>query len=114
MIDVTFVAEWAEYFLVTLLVELGVAVPLLGRSAPLARRVATVCFAQLVSHPAVWFILPALGLARMPYLVVAEGWAIVSELLLYRLVFGRLSFWSVLGVSALANGASLTVGNLLH
>ena len=109
----TYVAEWAQYFAVTTLVELAVAVPLLGFGEGRWRRVFTVALAQLVSHPAVWFILPELGMRRGTYLTVAETWAVVSELLLYRLVFERLSWARALGVSALANGASLAAGTLL-
>jgi len=109
----SYVAEWAKYFVVTLLVEVAVAAPLLARSEPRWRAVSAVAFAQLLSHPAVWFVLPALGLHRGAYLVVAESWAIVSELVFYRFVFERLSWTRALGVSALANGASLAVGTLL-
>lgn len=109
----SYVAEWARYFVVTTLVELTLAVPLLDRAERRTRRVAAVFFAQLSSHPTVWFVLPALGMRRGPYLVVAETWAIVSELLLYRLVFERLAWSRSLGVSAVANGASLAICTLL-
>lgn len=109
----SYVAEWAKYFVETALVELCLAVPLLGREETRVRRVAAVLFAQVSSHPAVWFVFPALGMRRVHYLVVAEAWAIVSELLLYRLVFERLSWARALGVSALANGASLAAGTFL-
>lgn len=105
----TEVAQWAEYFAVTTLVELVFAVPLLGRGERLVRRCAAVALAQLASHPTVWFILPSLGWPRGTYLFVAETWAIVSELLLYRLVFEKLSWSRALGVSAVANGASLAI-----
>lgn len=107
------VAEWARYFVETVLVELAIAVPLLGASERRTRRVAAVLFAQLASHPVVWFVLPALGLPRFSYLLLAESWAIVSELLLYRLIFERLSWSRALGVAAVANAASLAAGTLL-
>jgi hypothetical protein len=107
------VVEWAKYFAVTALVELAIALPLLGGGERRARRFLAVTFAQLVSHPSVWFIVLALGLPRLLDLIVAETWAILSELLLYRLVFERLSWWRALGVSAVANGGSLAVGTWL-
>lgn len=105
---------WSHAFAVTLLVELLVAVPLLDRSRPLLRRVGAVVAAQLVSHPSVWFVLPALGLRRSSFLLLAEGWAVVSELLLYRLIYVELPWSRALAVSALANGASFALGTLLH
>jgi hypothetical protein len=110
----SYTADWARYFLLTLVVELAVAVPLLGKGERLARRGAAVAFAQLVSHPAVWFVVPGLGLERTPFLLAAETWAIVSELCLYRLVFPRLSWSRVLAVSALSNGASVLVGTFVR
>lgn len=103
------VAVWAEYFALTLLVELFVAVPLLGKDQPRSRRVAAVAFAQLASHPSVWFVFPAFELPRAAYLFVAETWAVVSELVLYRVVFEQLSWSRALAVSAIANGASLAI-----
>ena len=103
------VAEWAEYFALTTLIELAVAVPLLGENERLWRRLALVTFAQLTSHPIVWFVLPALGWQRGTYLLVAETWAVVSELVLYRVAFERLAWSRALGVSAVANGASLAL-----
>jgi len=107
------VAIWARYFALTLVVELGIAVPVLGRRQALGRRAAAVSFAQLISHPVVWFILPELGLGRMSYLLVAEAWALVIELLFYRFAFADLSWSRALAVSALANGASLAAGTVL-
>jgi hypothetical protein len=110
---VSYVADWAGFFALTLAVELAVAVPLLTKEAGLPRRVAAVVFAQLSSHPAVWFVIPALGLPRLSYLASAETWAVVSELLLYRLIFPQLSWSRALAVSALANGASFAVGTFI-
>jgi hypothetical protein len=109
-----YVAEWARYFALTLTVELLVAVPLLGKSYPLARRAAAVLFAQLVSHPVVWFVIPAFGLGRTAFLLVAETWAVAIELALYRLVFPELAWTRAAAVSAIANGASVVVGTLVR
>jgi hypothetical protein len=110
----SYVADWAKWFALTLLVELAVAVPLLSKHESLARRCGAVTLAQLASHPAVWFIFPALGLRHASYLVLVETWAIVSELLIYGLVFPRLAWLRALGISALANGASFALGTLIR
>lgn len=110
----TFVTEWVHYFAITLCVELVVAVPLLGRSERLLRRVGAVALAQLATHPSVWFILPELQLGRLPYLVLAESTAVLIEFLFYALVFIELPWSRALAVSALANGASLAIGTLLR
>jgi hypothetical protein len=111
---VNYVAEWARFFAFTLGVEMLVAVPLLGRAQRPVRRCAAVLFAQLATHPLVWFALPELHLGRLPFLVVAESFAVVVELALYRLVFPELSWSRALAISALANGASTAVGTLLR
>ncbi|MEB2312686.1 MAG: hypothetical protein OZ921_07095 [Sorangiineae bacterium] len=106
-----FVAAWARAFLLTALIEGCVALPLLkSAERRFSRRAGLVFFAQLASHPAVWFIFPELGLSRAWYLVVAEGWALASEALFYRLAFPALTWKRTLGVSLLANGASYAVG----
>jgi hypothetical protein len=107
------VADWSRAFVLTWFVELMVAVPLLGAHEPRWRRLTVVSLAQLASHPAVWFIFPALHWRRFPYLLVSEVWAMAIELLLYRLVFTRLSWTRAFGISALANGASFALGSLL-
>jgi hypothetical protein len=110
----SYVALWSRVFALTLLVEVLVAFPLLQSEASRARRIGAICAAQLLTHPAVWFILPALGWTRFTYLTIAEAWAVAAELVLYRLVFAKLAWSRALGVSALANGASLAVGIFLQ
>lgn len=99
-------------FALTLVVELVVAVPLLadGPEQTLRRRIATVTVAQLATHPAVWFFWPLFAWSRPIYLLIAESFALVTELLVYRLVFPRLAWSRVLAASALANGASVVLG----
>jgi hypothetical protein len=108
------IEAWLRAFLVTAAVELLVAVPLLGRSRPAARRAAAVLLGQLATHPLVWFVWPSLGLGRTAFLVVAESWAFVIELATYRLVFPDLPTRRAAASSALANGASLAVGLLFR
>lgn len=106
------VEAWSRAFLLTWVVELLVAVPLLGQNERRVRRAAAVTLAQLASHPPVWFILPAWGWPRPVFLLVAESWAIAVELALYVLVFGQ-PWLRAFGIAALANGASLGAGLLL-
>lgn len=109
----SWVYAWAKAFALTVAVESGVAVPLLGHGQTLGRRALAALLAQLLTHPVVWFVLPELRLGFTLYLLLAETWAVVLELIFYRLVFGGLSWRYALGVSALANGASFAVGLLV-
>ena len=101
---------WLFAFALTWLSELLVAVPLLAPGAKLPRRIAAVSLAQLATHPSVWFIWPLFGWPRPLYLVIAEGFALCLEALVYRLVCERLAWSRAVAASALANGASVLVG----
>jgi len=103
------VSAWARAFAVTTLVELVAAVPQLGKSSWL-RRSALVMFAQMISHPAVWFIFPELHLRRFWFLVCAETWACAIEALFYKVSFPELRWSRAFGVSLFANAASVLVG----
>ena len=106
--------HWLFAFALTLVTELALAVPLLEPGGSLARRIASVCVAQLATHPAVWFIWPLFAWPRPVYLLVAESFALVTETLIYRLIFPKLAWSRALAASALANGASLIVGAWLQ
>jgi hypothetical protein len=111
----TYVALWARAFAVTLAVETPLAMGLLrdvDRSR--LRRLGAVLAGNLATHPAVWFILPALGLPAVAMMAVMETWAVVVEMAVYRLVFPSLSWPRALGISAVANGASFAVGLILQ
>lgn len=109
----TYVALWARAFVFTVLVELAVAPPLLKRSrTSFRRRAAAVVVANLASHPAVWFVFPAFGLAHLPTIVLSEAWAVGLEFLIYLLVLPGLRRSDALAASAIANAASF-VGWLL-
>ena len=104
---------WARAFVITLCIESLVAIPLLRREGTLARVALAVAFAQVLTHPAVWFIFTLFEWPRPLYLLVAESWALFGELCFYRFAFERLSLTRAFGVSALANGASYLAGLLL-
>jgi hypothetical protein len=111
---VSYVRLWATAFVVTWLSELAVATPFLPRSEPRLRRLGAVTAANVLSHPAVWFVFPEVLRPYWVMLVAAELWAFCSEALLYRLVFPSLSWRRAFGVSALANGVSLGLGLVLR
>jgi len=104
------IRAWLIAFAVTVVSESMIAVPLLAAGGSRARRVAAVCLAQLATHPSVWFIWPLLGLSRPLFLLLAEGFALVTEALIYRFSFERLSWPRCFAASALANGVSVFVG----
>ncbi|HET7545122.1 MAG TPA: hypothetical protein VFK05_34895 [Polyangiaceae bacterium] len=105
---------WLIAFCMTVASELAIAVPLLGAGGTRARRVAAVGFAQLATHPSVWFIWPLLGLPRPFFLLFAEAFALIVEALIYRLCFERLRWSRCFAASALANAGSVLVGLWLH
>lgn len=113
--DLSYQALWFRYFLLAIACELVVALPLLRMADPSRiRRFGAVLLANLASHPVVWFVLPTLLAPRGVYVVVAESWAIASEVLVYALVFPALPLARALAVSALANGASFVAGLVLN
>ncbi|MBK7584231.1 MAG: hypothetical protein IPI67_29020 [Myxococcales bacterium] len=110
----TYVGLWVRAFAVTLGSELLIAPRLLPSRESRRRRLGAVVAANVLSHPAVWFVFPDLGLRYGSMLVLAELWAFGSEALLYALVFVGLSWRRALGVSAVANALSLGLGLLLR
>lgn len=106
----TLLRDWLFAFALTTVSELAVAVPLLAPAGSRARRFGAVCLGQLATHPAVWFIWPLLGWSRPSYVLVAESFALIVEMLVYRLVFERLQWSRALAASALANATSLAIG----
>jgi len=106
-----YAAAWLTAFLVTVAVELAVAVPLLApSSAGWARRAGVVALANLATHPLVWFAFPQTGLFGTERLAVSELFAVCVEAAAYRLVWPALGSMRAFGTSAVANGASLAVG----
>jgi hypothetical protein len=111
----TYVALWARAFAITLAVEVPLATWVLGpEGRSRARRVGAALTGNLATHPAVWFILPEIGLRHTPFTALAEAWAILVEMCVYRLVFPTLPWARALGVAAIANGASFAIGIALR
>ncbi|HEY6478016.1 MAG TPA: hypothetical protein VI456_15670 [Polyangia bacterium] len=106
---------WLVAFLITVAVEAPIVVALTRDVAARApRRFLLAVFAQLATHPLVWFIFPRLvGLTGRTSMLLSELWAWLAEAAFYALVFPGLPATRALGVSALANGASVAAGLLL-
>ena len=109
------ISEWLPAFLVTLAVELPVAVWLLRSAEPeLGRLCALVIFANFVTHPAVWFIFTQLFLVgTLEYTVAAEAWAIGIEAVFYVVTIRGLGLRRALAVAFAANLASFAAGRLI-
>jgi hypothetical protein len=108
---------WFAAFLLTYAVEAPIVLALTrGAEAGLARRAALVLFAQLATHPLVWFVFPYIvGLRGGTATLLSELWAWVAEAVFYALAFRGVTLTRAVAVSALANGASVLVGiALMH
>ena len=106
---------WFRAFLLTVIVEVPIVAFLLRRFEPSRPRLLIlVLFANMASHPAVWFIFTQLFLVGTPeYLVAAESWAVAAEALFYWAAFRGLPVRRAILVSLAANAASFLVGQLV-
>jgi hypothetical protein len=82
--------------------------------ARVARLVALIFYANLASHPAVWFVFPNLGMSYSTMVLAAELWAVASEAIFYSLVFTNVRLDQAAGVSLVANGGSFGLGLLVR
>ncbi len=109
--DPRYVTAWLVAFGLTVAIEVPVLAWLGRRAEPSARRrTALVLFANLASHPAVWFVFPALPLAWALTTALSETWAWLVEAALYRLTFARVRTREALLLSLAANLASFGTG----
>ena len=108
-------SEWFVAFLLTLAVEVSVAVFLLRRAEPnLLRAAALVVFANLMTHPMVWFVWTQVFLIGTPeYVIAAETWAIAAEALFYAVVIRGLGPGRAIAIAVVANAASFAVGRVV-
>jgi hypothetical protein len=109
------VSEWFPAFVLTLAVEIPVVVLLLRRVEPdLPRMAALVTFANLATHPSVWFVFTQLFLAgTAEYVIAAEAWAVAVEALFYAIVVPGITVRQAIVVTVVANAASFVVGRLV-
>ena len=107
----SFATLWLRGFALTLAVEELVAFPLLRPVEPSkARRALAVLLVNLATHPLVWFFFSHLGWPRTRMLWAAEAWAFGFEIIGYRVIFTRASWWRAAVVSVAANLASFLIG----
>jgi hypothetical protein len=110
------IAAWARAFALTCAIEVPLVVAL-TRDADAGRiRRAIVAFVgQLATHPLVWFVFPYVpGVTGWVSFVASELYATALEAVLYAAAWPRIGPRRALGVSAVANAASLAVGLLLR
>lgn len=103
---------WFAAFLLTIAVEVPIASYLLRRIEPdRLRLLVVVVFANLATHPIVWYVItqPFL-IGTWEYVLVAEAWAVAAEAVFYAVVFRGLAARRALAVAAVANAASFLVG----
>ena len=110
------VADWFVAFLLTLVVELPVGIVLLRPAEPaVARRALTVVIANLVTHPAVWYVLTQLLLVgTLAFTVAAETWAVLGEAVVFGVTFPAMARSRALAVAFVANTLSFAVGRLVR
>jgi hypothetical protein len=103
---------WFAAFLLTVAVEIPVAAYLLRRSEPdRLRLVVLVVFANLATHPIVWYVITQPFLVgTWQYVVVAETWAIAAESVFYAVTVPAASPRRAVAVAVLANVASFLAG----
>lgn len=109
------IAAWARAFALTCAIEVPVVLWATRDVGPTTlRRVVLVVVGQLATHPLVWFVFPYLpGVTGWTSFVASELYATALEAVLYAAAWPRLGAARALGVSAVANAASLAVGLLL-
>lgn len=109
MVTVT-VAAWFSAYLLTQAVEVPIYL-LATRGQPWRARVMIAVAASTLTHPMVWFVIPALHFPSYEaYFVGAESFAVVVEaLLLWSFGIRRALLWSLA-----ANVGSVVIGLILR
>lgn len=109
------ISGWFAAFVLTLAIEVPIAVYLLRREEPnLVRLAILAVFASLATHPAVWYVLTQLFLVGTPgYTLAAETWAVAVEAVFYYVAIRGVSARRAIRVSLAANLSSFVVGRLV-
>ena len=109
-----FLIAWSKAFALTVLIQLPIVFLCLESALPpKGRRLGIALFAQLASHPAVWFVFPRLGLTYWLMVAFAEAWAVLSETAFYALLAPTSVRRAVL-VALAANTASFGIGLIVR
>ncbi len=102
---------WLVAFALTLVVEVPAVAWLARRLDPrVSRRAALALLGNAVTHPAVWFVFPALRLGWLETTLLSETWAWLGEGVLYRAGLARARWRPALAVSLAANLLSFGLG----
>ena len=106
---------WLLAFTLTLLSETPVVLAFLSASEPVRWRLAfLVLYANLATHPLVWFAFPqVLQLPGRWWLGPAEAYAVLAEAAFYQALL-RPGWRRAAAASLCANGASFVLGLALH
>jgi hypothetical protein len=109
------VSGWFAAFVLTLAIEIPIGAWFLRRAEPgLRRRVGLVVFANLVTHPAIWYVFSQLFLiGTIEYALAAETWAVAAEAVFYAVTIRGLNPRRAIVVALVANGASFAVGRVV-
>ena len=109
------ISDWFAAFVLTLAVELPIAVIALRPAEPqVLRLVALVVYANLATHVAVWYVFSQLlEVGSAGYVLLVEGWAFGAEALFYAVAIRGLSARRAVAVAFVANAASFAVGRLI-
>jgi hypothetical protein len=106
--------RWLEAFALTLTVEIPIGFLLLRRFEPRPVVLAAkLFFANLATHPLVWFAFPLLPIPYWIALGVAETFAVVTEAVFYLVALEGLRPARAAATSLVANAASCGLGFLL-
>lgn len=110
------IEEWLPAFVLTVLVEGVVVVVGLRPTGVAIWRLALISlFANLATHPSVWFVFTQLFLVgTTEYLVVAEGFSVVVEALFFWVVLPGLTPRRAIVVAVAANAASFVTGRVVN
>ncbi len=106
---------WFAAFVLTLAVEVPIVGYLLRRVEPdRLRLVVLAVFANLATHPIVWYVMTQLFLVgTWEYVLAAESWAVALEAIFYAVVFRGLQPRRAIAVAVVANAASFIAGRIV-
>lgn len=109
------VSGWFAAFVITVAIEVPIVALILRRSEPdLVRLVTLIVFANLATHPVVWYVLTQLLLVGTPsYTLVAETWATAAEAVFYAAAIRGLPWQRAVVVAVAANATSWLGGRVI-
>ncbi len=109
------VSSWFPAFVLTVVIEAPfVWLVLHGRETSAPRLAVLVIFANLATHPAVWFVFTQLfTVGTADYTLASEAWAVVAEAVFYAVTVPGAGPVRAGAASLAANAASYLAGLLI-